>query len=232
MALTPETNDALLREVDDAVRRDDMMSFWSRYGRLVAAAVGVALAGYGGFLLWLSYQHGIAERSSEDFAVMLKSASGAQLDQANYDKLTKSGSDGYRSQAELVKAALASGKNDARAAVASYDAIRADASSPAPIKDLALVRRTALEFDTMKPQAVVDALKGLAVPGNPWFGSAGEMTALAYLKMNKKREAGDVFASVNRDTTVTESIRLRAGQMAGMLGVSPDAITTIEAGRE
>ncbi len=94
MALTPETNDALLREVDDAVRRDDMLSFWSRYGRLVAVAVGVLLAGYGGFLLWLSYQHGIAERSSEDFAVMLKSASGAQLDQANYDKLTKGGSDG------------------------------------------------------------------------------------------------------------------------------------------
>ena len=232
MALPPEKNDALIREVDDAVRRDDMMSFWSRYGRLVAAGVAVAIAGYGGFLLWLSYQHGIAERSSEDFAVMLKAASGAQLDQANYDKIVKEGSNGYRSEAELVKAALASGKDDIKGAVAAYDAIRNDGSTAAPIKDLALLRRTALEFDTMKPQAVVDALKSLAVPGNPWFGSAGEMTALAYLKLNKKREAGEMFASVNRDLTVTESIRLRAGQMAGMLGVSPDTITTIEAGRE
>ena len=229
MALTPEQNDALIREVDDAVRRDDMMSFWSRYGRVVGIAVGVALAGYGGFLLWLSHQHGVAEQNSEQFAVMLKSAQGAQLDKDNYDKLSKSDG-GYRSQAELVKAALAGGKNDSKTALATYESIRNDSATPGPVKDLALIRKTALEFDTMKPQAVVDALKGLAVPGGPWFGSAGEMTALAYLRMGKKREAGDLFASMNRDPSVTESIRLRAGQMASTLGVSPDAIVTLQPG--
>jgi hypothetical protein len=232
LALTPESSDALIREVDDAVRRDDIMSFWSRYGRLVAIAVGVALAGYGAWLLWISHQNGVAERNSEEFAVMLKSAQSAKLDEDNYGKLSKDGTSGYRSEAELVKAALASGKADIKAAAASYDALHGDSNAPAPIRDLALIRRTALNFDTLKPQQVVDALKDLSVPGNPWFGSAGEMTALAYLKMNKKREAADLFASVNRDPTVTDSIRLRAGQMAGMLGVSPDAITTIEPGVE
>ncbi len=228
MALTPEHNDALLREVDDAVRRDDMMSFWSRYGRLVAAAVGLALAGFGAWLLWVNHQNGVAERNSEEFAVMLKAASSATLDAENYDKLTKDGTKGYRSEAELVKAALASGKDDVKGAVASYDKLRNDSATPAPIRDLALIRRTALEFDNMKPEAVIEALKPLAVAGNPWFGSAGEMTALAYLKLNKRKEAGEMFAAVNRDAGVTESVRLRAGQMAGNLGVSPDAITTIE----
>ena len=44
--------------------------------------------------------------------------------------------------------------------------------------DAALVRMTAIELDTLPPQAVVDRLKGLAVAGNPWFGSAGELTAI------------------------------------------------------
>lgn len=232
MALTPAQNDALLQEVDDAVRRDDIMSFWSRYGRLVGVAVGVALAAYGGWLLWISHQNGVAEQASEDFAVMLKSASSAELDKANYDKLTKGSSKGYRAEAELVKAAIAAGKGDTKGAIATYDAVRADAAAPEPIRQLALLRRTALDFDNVKPQQVVDALKELALPGEPWFGSAGELTALAYLKMNKKREAADMFAALNRDPSVMDSIRLRAGQMAGALGVSPDAIKNIEAGEQ
>lgn len=227
MALTPESSDALLREVDDAVRRDEVLSFWSRYGRLVAGGVGVALAAYGGWLLWTSHQNSVAERNSEEFAVMLKAAQGTRLDQENYGKLSKNGTSGYKSEAELVKAALAAGKDDVKGAIATYDALRADGNAPGPIKDLALIRRTALNFDNMKPQEVIDALKDLAVPGNPWFGSAGEMTALSYLKLNKKREAGELFASMSRDVTVTDTIRQRAGQMAGMLGVSPDTIKSV-----
>ena len=221
-----------MREVDDAVRRDDIMSFWSRYGRLVAVGVAVGLAGFGAWLLWTAQQHGAAERNSEEFAVMLKSATSGQLDKDNYGKLSKDGTSGYKSEAELVKAALAAGKADMKTAIATYDSLRADSNAPQPIKDLALIRRTALNFDNMKPQQVIDALKDLAVPGNPWFGSAGEMTALSYLKLNKKREAGEMFASMNRDASVTESIRQRAGQMAGMLGVAPETIKTIETGEE
>jgi len=230
LALTPEQSNALIREVDDAVRQDDLISFWQRYGRAIAIGIVLALAAYGGWLLWLNHQRNVAEESSEHFAMMLKSASTGQLDQENYDRLVAGGSDGYRAEAELVKAALASGKNDVKAATASYDAVRNDKSLPAPLRDAALIRRTALNFDTMKPQEVIDALKDLAVPGNAWFGSAGEMTALAYYRMDKKREAAEMFASVNRDASVTESIRTRAGQMAAMLGIAPDALADVEEG--
>jgi len=132
LALTPEQSDALIREVDDAVRQDDFHSFWRNYGRLVVGAIGIALLSFGGYLLWTNHQNKAAEASSEDFAVMLKTASAATLDQANYDKLSKSGSDGYRAEAELVKAALASGKGDIKGALASYDKIQADSGAPEP----------------------------------------------------------------------------------------------------
>ena len=228
MALTPEQSDALIREVDDAVRRDDFNSFWSRYGRLVVAAVGIGLLSFGAWLMWVNHSNKKAEASSEDFAVMLKAADAGRLDQENYDKIAQGGSDGYRTEAELIKAAVAASKQDAKGAVASYDRIIADTGAPEPLRQLALIRKTALNFDTMQPQQVIDTLRPLAVPGNPWFGSAGEMTALAYLKMNKRREAGDMFGSINRDAAVTESIRQRAGQMAGMLGVAPESIANIE----
>jgi hypothetical protein len=56
------------------------------------------------------------------------------------------------------------------------------------------------------------------VPGNPWFGSAGELTAIAYLKMGRRDLASEMFTSIGREAAVPESIRLRAGQMASALG--------------
>ena len=81
---------------------------------------------------------------------------------------------------------------------------------------------TAIEFDTIKPEEVVARLQPLAKPGNPWFGSAGEMVAISYLKLNKPRDAARIFAAMAKDQQVPESIRSRAVQMAGSLGV--DAI--------
>lgn len=71
----------------------------------------------------------------------------------------------------------------------------------------------------MKPQDIIDRLKPLAIPGNPWFGSAGEMVALSYLNMNKSDLAGPLFAQLAKDESVPPTIRSRALQMAGIQGI-------------
>ncbi len=224
MALTPYQSEALVKEVDDAVRQDNMMSFWTRYGRLTIGAVILALAAYGGWLFWQNHRVNVAEANSEQFADLLKGAQGATLDQPVYDKLLADGGAGYKSQAQLVKAALAAGKNDAKDAAATYDAIIADAGALQPAKDAALIRKTALLFDSTPPDQIVAALKNLSVPGNAWYGSAGELTAIAYLKMGKRDLAAEMFGSLARDAGVPDSIKLRAGQMASAMGVAtPDA---------
>ena len=68
-------------------------------------------------------------------------------------------------------------------------------------------------------------LKALAVPGNPWFGSAGELVGMAYLKQGKPDLAGPLFASISRDKDTPETLRRRARQLAGLLGV--DAIDDV-----
>lgn len=218
MALTPYQTDALLREVDDAVRQDDMVSFWRRYGRAVAVAVIFALAAYGGWLLWQNHRTSVAEANSEQFAKLLKSAEAATLDQPLYDKVVADGGAGYKGQAEMLKAALAAGKNDSKGAIAAYDAVIADPDALPPVKDAATLRKVALAFDTMTPDQVIAALKPLAVPESSWFGSAGELTAIAYLKAGRRDQAAALFANLARDRQVPETIQLRAGQMAGMLG--------------
>ena len=50
MAQPPNTNAAFLREVDDELRRDQALALWQRYGKLMIAAIVLALAALGGWL--------------------------------------------------------------------------------------------------------------------------------------------------------------------------------------
>ena len=65
---------------------------------------------------------------------------------------------------------------------------------------------------------MVDRLKPLAVPGNPWFGSAGEMSGMALLKLGKTDLAGAMFVAVANDKQVPQSLRTRMRQIAGQYG--------------
>jgi len=228
LALTPHQTDALIREVDDAVRQDEILTFWTRYGRLAIGAIVLGLIAFAGWLFWQHHKQSQAEANSEQFATLLKSAQGASLDQATYDKVMASGSEAYKAEAQLVKAALSAGTGDVKGAIATYNAVIADPAALQPMKDAALVRKISLQFDQLQPQQAIDALKSLAVPGNPWFGSAGELTAIALLRLGKTQEAGTLMSSIADDPGVPESIKMRAGQVASMLasGVALPPIST------
>lgn len=220
MALTPQNSEAFMREVDDAVRQDQLTTFWQRYGRILIVLLVVGLAAFGGWLYWQHHQKTQSEAVSEQMDTLLDTAvGGGTPDAKQLDALTKASQPGYRASALLVQAGVAARKGDAKAAIAAYRAIAADDSLDQPYRDLALIRQTSLEFDSLKPQQVVDRLKPLAVEGAPWFGSAGELVAIAYMKMGKNDLAGPMFAAMAKDEKVPQSIRSRARQMAGVMGV-------------
>ncbi|MEE2741753.1 tetratricopeptide repeat protein [Sphingobium abikonense] len=219
MALTPQNSEAFMREVDDAVRQDQLTTFWQRYGRILIVLLIVGLAAFGGWLYWQHHQKTQSEAVSEQMDTLLDTAvGGGTPDAKQLDALTKASQPGYRASALLVQAGVAARKGDAKAAIAAYRAIAADDSLDQPYRDLALIRQTSLEFDSLKPQQVVDRLKPLAVEGAPWFGSAGELVAIAYMKMGKNDLAGPMFAAMAKDDKVPQSIRSRARQMAGVMG--------------
>jgi hypothetical protein len=57
------------------------------------------------------------------------------------------------------------------------------------------------------------------VPGNAWFGPAGELVAIAYLKQGNEKLAGPLLGQIARDEKSPDTLRRRARQLAGMLGV-------------
>ena len=121
--------------------------------------------------------------------------------------------------AQILLANVTAAEGNSKKAVADYAKVAGDDSLPQPFRDLALVRQTAAEFDSLAPQQVIDRMKPLAKPGAAWFGTAGEMTAIAYMKMGKDNLAGPIFAQIAKQEDLPQTLRARAQQMAGALGV-------------
>lgn len=227
MALTPQNNEAFLREVDDELRRDQMLSVWQRYGRWIILGVVVALAVLGGVLFWQHRQRVAAERTGEQLQAAYD-ALGAEDTTAAAKPLAAlaaSDSDGYRALAIFTQADVLLQKNDLKGAAAKFASVAGDDRYPRPLRDVALVRQTSADYDTIAPDVVIRRLQPLTMPGSAWLGSAGELVAMAYARQGKRAEAGQLFGRMAKDETVPPSIRQRAVQMAGVMGIdAADAI--------
>jgi hypothetical protein len=231
LAQPPDITETFVREVDENLRRDQLRDFFKAYGNWLIAAVVLFLVASGGFIWWKQHQEQRSEAQVEQLAQIYKdigSGSTAQAPQ-QLDALSKDSSKAVRASAQFTRAALALQQNDVKLATATYKSIANDDGLPDPYRHAALIRQTALEFDQLQPQEVIARLEPLAKPGEPWFGSAGEMTALAMIKQGRSKEAGQLYAAIAKDSGVPESIRARAVQVAASLGVDAGAAPQIQA---
>ncbi len=226
LALPPGTTDeAFLREVDEEYRRDQAMQIFRRYGRLIVGAVVVALIALGGWLYWQHYNTSKAGTQGEQYDAAMRLVEQNQPDKAlpALDKIATESGEGFAAMARISQGNLLLQKNDAKGAAAKFAEVASSTKYEQPYRDLALIRQTVAEYDSVPPQVVIDRLKALTNPNSPWLGTAGELVAAAYLKAGNRAEAGRLYGQIAQGgEKVPESIRQRAVQLAGVLGV--DAI--------
>jgi len=225
LALTPDTGESFAREVEENLRRDQVSDFAKRYGGWIVGGIILFLAAVGGWLYWQDRQAKQAQAESETLAAIYADIAAQNTGNVpqRLKPLADSDNDIVSATARLAQAAVALEKNDRATALAQFKDVAADKGLPKPYRDLATVRATALEFDSLKPEQVIERLEPLTKAGEPWFGSAGELTAMAYLKQGQKAKAGKLFADIAADQEVPPTIRTRAVQVAGTLGVDATA---------
>ncbi len=225
MALPTDPAESFVREVDENLRRDQMRDMARSYGKWIAVAVILFLAAVGGYLYWQNRQEQQAIADSEAMSAALDKVTDGNVKAGDTElaPLSEGSNDVIRAGALLARATLATRRNDRKAAIDIYKQVAADEGLPQPFRDLAIVRQTMIEFDQLKPDEVIARLSSLAKPGNPFYGTAGEMTGMAMLAKGDQAGAGQLFARIAADRQVPESIRSRAVQVAGSLGVDATA---------
>ncbi len=225
MALTPDTGESFVREVDENLRRDQLRSTAERYGTWIVAGIVLFLAVVGGYLYWQYRQDAQAAEQSETLSSALDKIGGGNSKGATAEltPLSDSSNDVVRASALLARASIAVQANNRAEALRLFNQVAEDGSLPQPLRDLGTVRSVAVQYDQIKPDEVIAKLAPLAKPGLPFFGTAGEMTAMAMLAKNDRAGAGALFARIAADQQVPETIRSRAVQIAGSLGVDATA---------
>lgn len=232
MAITPAKpapsapDNAFLREVDEEYRRDRLLQWWRRYGRAGIALVIAGLVALAGWLFWQDRQAraaGDAGQALIEAMNRLEVGDGARA-RPVLEGMTRDGPGPYAGLARMVLANDALAGGDRAKARGLYEAVAGDAGQPQVLRDAALVKAVRLGFDQMGPADVVARLKPLAVPGNPWFGVAGELVAVAQVKAGKPDLAKPILIAIVRDDGVAASLRGRAAQLAVALGVPVDTL--------
>ncbi len=225
MALPTDPAESFVREVDENLRRDQMRDVARSYGKWIVAAVILFLAAVGGYLYWQNRQESQAIADSEAMSAALDKVTDGNVQggDAELQPLAESSNDVVRASALLTRATLATRRNDRKAAIHLYKQVAADEGLAQPCRDLAIVRQTMLEFDQLKPDEVIARMAPLAKPGSPFFGTSGELTGMAMLAKGDRAGAGQLFARIAADKQVPESLRSRAVQIAGSLGVDATA---------
>jgi hypothetical protein len=225
LALPTDSSDTFLREVDENLRRDQAQDFVRTYGKWLIAGVVLLLAAIGGYIYWQNQQRARAAAQSEELAKVYTDIGANRLATVpqRLNGIAAESQEVTRALALFTSAAVALEQNDRKLATAKYREIVADEDLPQAYRDGALVRATTLEFDSLPAEQVIARMQPFTKAGEPWFGSAGELTAMALVKQGKKTEAGRLFAAIAADNQVPESMRARSAQIAGTLGVDASA---------
>lgn len=224
MATRPPANAALLQEVDEAVRKEELNAIARRYGAIIVAVLVAGLLAFGGYLFWQDRQRAAAGEQAEALVAAFDKLKSGQPKAAEtaLGKIAADGPAAYRAAASIQLANMKSETGDIKAAATLLGKLAQDESVDPALRDLALVRQTALEFDSIKPELVIARMAPILARKDPvsaWFPSAAELTAVAHYHAGRFKQAGELYARIAQTKDIPGPLQSRAVQMAGMLGV-------------
>jgi hypothetical protein len=131
----------IFREIDEELRRDNLLKLWRLYGRYIIIGVVLVLAIAGGVVAWRNHQLSERQAVSVRYAAAIallrqgKDAEAAKV----FDTVSRDGSSGYGKLADFEAADLSAKAGDRKAAAAAYDRIAASANVDQELRDVAVL---------------------------------------------------------------------------------------------
>jgi hypothetical protein len=208
----------IFREIDEELRRDNLLKLWSHYGRYVIALAVLVLVIAGGVMAWRDHQLTERRAQSARYASALSLArEGKDADAAKVFAAVGLEGGGYATLASFEEAELLAKSGDRKGAVAVYDRIAAERSLAPALREMAVLLSVMHGMADADPHSIIDRLAPMTVAGNPWRPTALELTAAARLKSGDKTGALDLYKSLADDLAAPQGLRARAAEMAAAL---------------
>lgn len=207
----------IFREVDEEVRREQLLRLWQRHGYLIIVIAVLVVAGVGG---WRGYESWQAKKAAESGTAFQQAMTFAETGkhpeaEAAFARIAVNGTAGYRVLARLRQAAELV-RTDRKAAIKAYDDIAADKSLGQVFQDLAAIRAGILLVDTSAYSEMRQRLEPLTASGRSFRHDARELLALSAWKAGDMSAAQQWTAMIVADPETPSGARGRA-QILGEL---------------
>jgi hypothetical protein len=216
------SQDSLLREIDEDIRREKFAKLWKRFGVYVIAGAVLLVAAVAGYQVWRVWMQDRREQAAVQFtqAVALAGSDRAGAEQA-LTSIARDGPAGYAMLAAFQQAALLATGGDTAAARAAYQELQRTADDRI-YRDLAVVldALTALQEEGLPidAEAVAARLQPLTADDNPWRFTARELTAVLAWRSGDIGRARSGLTGLTADPQAPADVRSRAQQVLAQLG--------------
>jgi hypothetical protein len=214
-----DQRDSLAREVDEELRREQLLKLWEKYGTYVVAAVALIIIGVGGFKYYDHRRAVAAETAGARFAAAARDAARNKPAEAQkaLEEIAAASPAGYAALARLRLAGAERAAGKTAEAAAAYEAVAKERGIDPLLADYARLQAAMLRLDGASWTDMQNRLNDLAADSNPWRFSARELLALAAHKAGKTSEARQEFQKLLGDRNTPPSISERARVMMAML---------------
>lgn len=211
----------VFREVDEAVREDQIKQFMKRYGLALGIAVALIVVGIGGWQFWNSWQHGNRVENSDAYAAAMLAARQGQT-QASLEELGKladpSGGE-VGTMAALAQARILLGEGQREEAIKIWDAVAASDASGPIYGDVALLLSVMHQVGQAPAQELSDRLAPLTAEGEPFRALAQELQAMLALDAGDTAKARTLLEALRDDPATSADQKQRVTQLlAGLPG--------------
>lgn len=208
----------IFREIDEELRRDNLLKLWSRYGRHIVVLVVLVLVAAGSIVAWRDHQRSERRAQSMRYSSALSLVrDGKAAEAAKVFAVIAPEGGGYATLASFEEAELLAKSGDRKGAAAAYDRIAETGGLDPVFRQLATLLSVMQGLPDTDPHSVIDRLAPMTSPGNPWRSTALELTAAARLKAGDKSGALDVYKTLADDLAAPQGTRARAAEMAAAL---------------
>lgn len=214
------SDSAAFHEVDEAVRKDELKEWWTRYGTWIVAAAVVVVVAVAGLVGWRQYDTAQrAEASAAYSAALAKIGQDPKAARAELDQQAKSAPEPYRSLAALIAAQL---NESQEAQVTALLAVAPTLSTP-ELTDLANVIAGFRSIDSPKAGEVIARLEPLAGPDRPFRLSVLELQALTAMHKGDTKRAREIWTEISKDPAVPQGAIQRVTAMLNLYGGAAEA---------
>ncbi len=211
--------DALLMEVIEDVKNEQLQQIWNKYGLAIIISVALILTAAISFESLKSWYHKKQQELSNAYSIALSLQNQGRLDESIdvYKTLVEKASGIYVDLARLQIADIYFRESKNEDAIQVLQLLISDNSATKQIRDIAAIKLAAYKLDNNGSADDVKALLLPLISGDNISNVANELLAMLYVRENNIQQAIDEYKKISLSSTASDILKNRSLDMINIL---------------